>query len=204
MHKLILMRAGENLIWHSNVEHSPFSHKIILTLLLSYNLASNLFTLQVFATGLAASWSTQSIERSSVLPVENILVQFWHLMVEQDSPFLEVAVVWWWFGFQLLRRHIFAGQLMGVCTVLFLWEQHASPWNIVKWVHVLFVFAEAGFQVDETQSNWCRRSCVAKKCATMQRTHCYNAIFPQSSSRLCKFTIYCEIRAFCAPKKCTK
>ena len=169
MQNFIPMRAGENLIWQSNVEHSPFSHKIILTLLLSYNLKFILVTLQVFATGLAASWSTQSIGRSSVLPVENIWVQFWHLMAEQDSPFLEIVVVWWWFGFQLLRRHI--GQLMGACAVLCLWEQDASSWNIVKWVQVLFVFAEADFQVDETQSNWCKRSCVAKKCATKHTIH---------------------------------
>ena len=170
MHNFIPMRAGENLIWQSNVEHSPFSHKIILTLLLSYNLKFILVTLQVFATGLAASWSTQSIGRSSVLPVWRI---FW---CSFD--------IWWpskihpsWKsllcddGFQLLRRHIFAGKIMGACAVLCLWEQDASSWNIVKWLHVLFVFVEADFQVDETQSNWCKRSCVAKKCTTKHTIH---------------------------------
>ena len=202
MHNFNLMRAGENLIWHSNVEHSLFNHKIIWTLLLSYNLTFILFTLQVFATGLAASWSTQSIGRSSVCLWRIFWCSFdiwWPSKIHHSSKSLLCDD-----GFQLLRRHIFAGQLMGTCSVLCLWEQHASSWNIVKWVHVLFVFVEADLQVDETQSNWCRRSCVAKKSATKQTTHWYNAIFPQNNSRLCKFTIYCEIRAFCAPKKCTK
>ena len=153
MQNFIPMRAGENLIWHSNVEHSPFSHKIILTLLLSYNLKFILFTLQVFATGLAASWSTQSIGRSSVLPVWRIFWCSFDIWWPSKIPFLEIVVVWWWFSIAqkayfcwtangCLRCFVFVGtacQLMkysqmGACAVCVCWSRFPSWWNTVKLV----------------------------------------------------------------------
>lgn len=202
MHNFIPMRAGENLIWHSNVEHSPFSHKIILALLLSYNLTLILFTLQVFATGLAASWSTQSIGRSSVLPVENIWVQFWHLMVKQDSPFLEIVVVWWWFSIAqkdyfcwtangCLRCFVFVGiacqpikySQIGACAVCVCFSRFPSWCNTVKLVQKELCSQKVRHEANNTLLQ-CPIS--SKQPQTMQ-----------------VYNIYCQICAFCAPKKST-